>query len=464
MDTFLRNRRKAPQRRTMDARWAEAELDREWLAFLRLAARTWKADAAALRLRLPNGTWALGREGLAAPAMDEVEVLEGALPGPWALAADLGAAEAPHWGPLRAKGWGFAAAVAITDGQDPAGSLWLLGDGPRDPSAVDEEALALLADQAAHLHRLKAELHGRVGQEVRYRTILDAMTEGVVFMDREARILALNPSAERILGYSEGQLVGRDSVDESLTAIDEEGRVYAEDEHPSKRTLRTGRPVLNQIQGLLHPDGRRTWISVNAQPMQHPWEDKPHGVVVSFSDITKLKEAEARLRVEATQDMLTGLCNRRAFMARFKAALKIAKRHDDPLSLCICDLDKFKAVNDTYGHGTGDRAIQKLAQLLLEEVRDEDLPARLGGDEFVVLFPRSTAEDAAACLERVRQRLAAEPIAADDGSPVTLGGSFGVAQLDDLTTSEDELFEDADQALYQAKGSGRGRVVIFGGD
>ena len=457
MDTFLQNRRKAPQRRTMDARWAEAELPKEWTDFLRLAAKTWKADAAALRLRLPNGTWALGREGLAAPDMTEMEALEAELEGGCRLLPDLAACPA-----LGEQGWRFAAGLRVSGGEESAGSLWLLGREARACDGDDEEALILLADQAAHLHRLKRELDGMAGKDVRYRTILDAMTEGVVFMNQEARILALNPSAERILGYSEGQLVGKDSVDSSLTAVDEEGRVYAEDEHPSKRTLRTGKAVLNQVQGLVHPGGRRTWISVNAQPMQHPWEDKPHGVVVSFSDITKLKEAEARLKVHASQDALTGLCNRREFMARFKAALKTAKRHGDSLSLCVCDMDRFKLVNDTYGHATGDRAIRKLADLLTEEVRaDEDLPARLGGDEFVVLFPRSTAEEAAACLERVRVRLAGEPVAADDGSPVKLGGSFGIAQMEDKTTSEDELFEDADQALYEAKRSGRGRVSIF---
>ena len=461
MDTFLRNRRKAPQRRSMDARWAEAELPKEWADFLRLAARTWKADAAALRLKLPSGSWALGREGMDAPDMGEVEALEPSLEGGPLLLADLSGEEG--WSALKAQGWRFAAAFRIA-GDESAGSLWLLGREPRAQGGEDEEAFALLADQAAHLHRLKREIDGLAGQDVRYRTILDAMTEGVVFMNHEARILALNPSAERILGYSEGQLVGKDSVDATLTAVDEEGRTYAEDEHPSKRTLRTGKAVLNQIQGLVHPGGRRTWISVNAQPMQHPWEDKPHGVVVSFSDITKLKEAESRLKVEASQDALTGLCNRRGFMAKFKAALKTAKRHEDPLSLCICDLDRFKLVNDTYGHATGDRAIQKLARLLEEEVRaDEDLPARLGGDEFVVLFPRSSAEEARACMERVRARLAGEPIKADDGTLVKLGGSFGVAQLEDKTTSEDELFEDADQALYEAKRSGRGRVVIFEG-
>ena len=459
MDSFIHNRRKAPQRRTMDARWAEAELDKEWATFLRLAAKNWKAEAAALRLKLPNGTWALGREGMDAPAMDEVEALEPGLAGSWTLVRDL--VQAESWAPLREKGWRFLAAFSITDEDGSVGSLWLLGSASRGEEA-DEEALALLADQAAHLHHLKRQIHGTAGKEVQYRTILEAMTEGVVFMDREARIIALNPSAERILGYSEGQLVGKDSVDESLMAIDEDGKVYAEEDHPSRRTLATGRPVLSQVQGLLRSDGRRTWISVNAQPLQHPWEDKPHGVVVSFSDITKLKEAEERLKVEATQDMLTGLCNRRHFMERFAKALSTAKRHNDALSLCICDLDRFKQVNDTHGHATGDRAIQRMAQLLMEEVRaDEDLPARLGGDEFVVLFPRASAEEAKACMDRVR--LAGEPFTSDDGTQVFLGGSFGVAQLEDKTTSQEELFEDADQALYEAKRGGRGRVVVWRG-
>jgi diguanylate cyclase (GGDEF)-like protein/PAS domain S-box-containing protein len=446
----------------MDARWAEAELDQEWSGFLRLAAKSWRADAAVLRLKQPNGAWALGRVGMEAPAMDEVEALEAGLDMPWILVPDLDGAGT--WAPLKEKGWRSLAALSITEEDGLAGSLWLLGSAPRPSDGDDEEALSLLADQAAHLHRLKRELGGNRGDEVHYRTMFHAMTEGVVFMDKSFRILKLNPSAERILGYTEGELVGRDSAGEKLTAIHEDGKVYMDEEHPSRKTLRTGKPVAGAVQGLPRRGGRHTWISINAQPLQHPWEDKPHGVVVSFSDITKLKEAEERLKVEANRDMLTGLCNRREFMKSFAKALSTAKRHNDALSLCVCDLDRFKQVNDTYGHATGDRAIQRMAQLLMEEVRvDEDLPARLGGDEFVVLFPRASAEEAKACMDRVRVRLAGEPITADDGTHVFLGGSFGVAQLEDKTTSQEELFEDADQALYEAKRTGRGRVVIWQG-
>ncbi|HJW08948.1 MAG TPA: GGDEF domain-containing protein, partial [Holophagaceae bacterium] len=285
--------------------------------------------------------------------------------------------------------------------------------------------------------------------------------EGVVFMDRDARILACNPSAERILGWSESQLAGRASVDERLTAIHEDGSAYAVDAHPSIRTLRTGRPCVGVVQGLQNAEGQRTWISINAQPLQHPWEDKPHGVVVSFSDITRLKEAEARLLLEATHDALTGLRNRRHFVERLGAALKVAKRHGDPLSLCVCDLDAFKQVNDTHGHATGDAALQRMAALLREELRgEEDLPARLGGDEFVVLFPRSSAAQAAVSMERVRRRLQGEPIRTEAGAELVLSGSFGIAQLAELTTGQEELFEDADRALYEAKRTGRNRVVI----
>ncbi|HXC16283.1 MAG TPA: sensor domain-containing diguanylate cyclase [Holophagaceae bacterium] len=462
MDTFLRSRRKAPQRRTMDAGWADAELDKEWSSFLRLAAKSWKADTAVLRLKLPSGAWALGRMGMDAPAMDEVEALEPDLDGPWTFIPDLQGAEG--WAPLKQRGWRSLAAIAITDEAGAAGSLWLLSSEPRAAAEDDEEALDLLADQAAHLHRLKREIDGTAGKEVRYRTMFHAMTEGVVFMDKDFRIQKMNPSAERILGHSEGELMGLDSAGEKLAAIHEDGKVYTDEEHPSRKTLRTGKPVSGAVQGLPRKGGRHTWISINAQPLRHPWEDKPHGVVVSFSDITKLKEVEERLKVEATQDMLTGLCNRRGFMKVFARALSTAKRHEDALSLCVCDLDHFKQVNDTYGHATGDRAIQRLAQLLTEEVRgDEDTPARLGGDEFVVLFPRATAEEAKACMDRVRVRLAGEPITADDGTKVPLGGSFGVAQMEDITTSQEELFEDADQALYEAKRTGRGRVVIWHG-
>src|SRR5690349_19905164 len=122
MDTIHRTRCNAPpQRRTMYAGWADMNLYKKWTSILRLTAKSWKVEAAALRLKLPSGAWALGRVGLDTPVMDQVEAMEEGFDGPWTFVPDLD--QADGWVPLKEKGWRSLAAIAITDEAGAAGSL-----------------------------------------------------------------------------------------------------------------------------------------------------------------------------------------------------------------------------------------------------------------------------------------------------------------------------------------------------
>jgi diguanylate cyclase (GGDEF)-like protein/PAS domain S-box-containing protein len=457
MHSFLHPKRKAPQRRSMDPFWGVSEVGPEWTDLVSMAAQTWQAAGALLLLKQPTGEQASYSHGETTSLewQDDFESLEeGHL-----LVPDVQRDGA--WGEhpvLRARGYRFLAATIIPAGDgEPCGSLWLFGDAPRTPGAWEQGALRLLRQQAAALRRLEEQIHARRNEESHYRTILESLVEGVVFVDPDARILACNRSAERILGLTQDQMAQQRAVDGRFTAIHEDGSPFSEDAHPSVRALRTGKPQLNVVQGIPAADGRTLWVSINAQPLQHPWEAKPHGAVVSLFDITRLKEVEARLRHEATRDPLTGLLSRRPFMEGLSAALKTAKRHGDPLCLAMGDLDHFKAVNDHFGHATGDQALALTGRVLTEELRGEDLAGRFGGDEFCILFSRSRPEEARACLERIRARLEREVLATDLG-PCRLTATFGLAPLAGLSMSEQELFETADRALYQAKHLGRNRV------
>lgn len=182
------------------------------------------------------------------------------------------------------------------------------------------------------------------------------------------------------------------------------------------------------------------------------------GRLFIFTDIT---EQEA-LRKQAYHDALTGLYSRRHFTELLNQSMSLARRHHHPLSLCLCDLDKFKQVNDTYGHIMGDEVLETFARVITEEIRTEDVAGRLGGDEFCLLFPHVRAEVASICLERIRRKFEKVRFITEDGTTFTSAATFGIADMDPPEMNQEELIELADQSLYAAKELGRNCVVANG--
>jgi diguanylate cyclase (GGDEF)-like protein len=158
--------------------------------------------------------------------------------------------------------------------------------------------------------------------------------------------------------------------------------------------------------------------------------------------------SEVRLRRLAETDELTGLLNRRAFFSRAAAITSLARRHDQPISVVIVDIDNFKGINDRYGHAAGDRALRELADAIRSEARTSDLVARLGGDEFVVLMPMTAPDGARRFAERLRQRrtrVASKPLTVSMGLAAAAGAEVDIGTL----------LSEADRMLYAAKAAGR---------
>ena len=160
-----------------------------------------------------------------------------------------------------------------------------------------------------------------------------------------------------------------------------------------------------------------------------------------------------REKQDASFDSLTKLYNRRVFELFFQQETAAARRYKRPLSLVIMDLDHFKAVNDTYGHQAGDRVLEEVARMLRDQTRNCDLPARWGGEEMAVLLPETDQRGAETMAESLRRKIEAHPF--PDVGNIT--ASFGVATMSGVDA---ELFSLADKALYQAKESGRNKVVL----
>ncbi len=166
----------------------------------------------------------------------------------------------------------------------------------------------------------------------------------------------------------------------------------------------------------------------------------------------------------ATQDGLTGLLNRASFMQRLNEEASLTARHSLQTGLAILDVDHFKKVNDTYGHSAGDAVLVEVANRLTSAVRGEDVVARYGGEEFVILMRYTNLEGCGHLLERVRSSIASQPfriLGCDGDTEITVTISIGLAQFG-AEINQAQLLEQADQALYEAKRSGRNRLVVAG--
>jgi diguanylate cyclase (GGDEF)-like protein len=175
-----------------------------------------------------------------------------------------------------------------------------------------------------------------------------------------------------------------------------------------------------------------------------------------FNDMTRsLRETHDKLEELSLTDELTGLVNRRHLSEMFQREIRRAERNQLPLAVLMIDLDHFKRFNDRLGHLAGDDVLRRLGKLLKEQLRPTDIAARYGGEEFVVLLPGTRLEEAGATAERLRAGFSV--LAEESGKGVSM--SIGVATIPESGKSEEEVLAAADAALYEAKRTGRNRVV-----
>lgn len=169
-----------------------------------------------------------------------------------------------------------------------------------------------------------------------------------------------------------------------------------------------------------------------------------------------LEEAHATISHLAATDELTGLYNRRFFNDHFSKSLSASRRYDFPLSVIMADIDKFKAVNDTYGHAAGDTVLKAFAEILRNMARTEDISARWGGEEFIILLAHTSCTGATVVAERLRRTVESECLRV---TSIAVTVSLGVAELKEGEDGE-ALIKRADNALYRAKEEGRNRVIV----
>lgn len=175
--------------------------------------------------------------------------------------------------------------------------------------------------------------------------------------------------------------------------------------------------------------------------------------------VSKISSFARRLQWEATHDYLSGIYNRRAFFMIGEKLLHSSKRNKKPSSIIMIDIDKFKVVNDNYGHAAGDIAIQHVARITKENIRSSDVLARFGGEEFVILLPETNANGAVTLAEKIRIKINETPLSVKN-KHITISASFGVSASSLSDDSLELLIQKADDRLYVAKESGRNKVEV----
>jgi len=173
-----------------------------------------------------------------------------------------------------------------------------------------------------------------------------------------------------------------------------------------------------------------------------------------------LQKQERRLTELSIKDELTGLFNKRWFSEKIRSEVALSQQLSFPLSLMVIDVDHFKRFNDTHGHTMGDRVLHQLGKIITLNVREKDIPCRYGGEEFCVILPSTDMDQAVRVAERLRQNFADFIFITDSGEKTNATISIGLAEFK-KNDDEKSLFDKADKALYQAKHSGRNRVISF---
>lgn len=282
-------------------------------------------------------------------------------------------------------------------------------------------------------------------QKVYFATLFENAPEAIAILDEHDHIIRINGQFTTMFGYTEDEALGRNINDLIVP-----GEGVEEGEKLTARVA-AGEKLRAEAQRR-HKDGHSLWVAIAATPFGVV--DQPGRIYAMYHDISARKYAEDELKALLLVDQLTGLHNRRAFIALSEQALKLATRQERDVLMIFIDVDQLKHINDTHGHLVGDRALIDTARVLRESCREADLIARLGGDEFVALMTVDSDQTAELVCERITARVAIHNQEIDRGYELSL--SLGAKRSKAEGTMLVDLLAQADTALYEQK-RGRGR-------
>ncbi|MDP1548143.1 MAG: diguanylate cyclase [Anaerolineales bacterium] len=344
----------------------------------------------------------------------------------------------------------------------------------KDGRRISVEISAKKLDDG-RLQGIVRDITERKNEEERVRylaNVMNRISSVVISTDVELRITQWNRAAEELYGWKESEVIGRVIDEVCQTEFQENQRQEA---HYDLTHEKRWQGELKQH----HRDGRELWIAASNTLLEDERGIYIGNVTINH-DITKRKRAEDDLRraknaieeintalqrafereqLASRTDGLTGIFNRRYFFELLDYEFSVSARYQRPMSIVMFDIDHFKQINDTHGHMVGDEVLKLVAETARSQLRDADVLARYGGDEFVILLPNSHAQDAEFVFKRVHKKLLSSNLKMRD-QEIPISISVGIANYQPGMETTSQLVQQADQALYAAKNSGRSRIVV----
>ncbi len=285
-----------------------------------------------------------------------------------------------------------------------------------------------------------------------FRALMESTADSIYFKDRQCRLIRVSRKMAVDLGFSDpAELIGK-------TDIELFGETFGEGTRlDDLRVMETGRPIIGLVESRQLEGGHVNWTLSSKLPLRSE-SGEIIGLVGITREINEMRQAEVALQHLATHDPLTDLPNRFLMLDRLAQLLSRAQRYGSAFAVLFMDIDRFKDVNDSYGHECGDRLLRGVAERLTGAVRKSDTVARIGGDEFVIILEATHGAQAAGIVAGHVQRALRRPLALDDhDAKVTL--SIGISLFPEHGGDIDTLLRVADTAMYRAKKEGGDRHV-----
>ena len=289
-----------------------------------------------------------------------------------------------------------------------------------------------------------------------YQDLLDQISDGVYFVDRDRRITYWNGGAQRITGYGAEEVLGQSCSEGILRHVNDAGGQLCLNGCPLAEVMKDGKPREAHVY-LHHKDGHRIPVNVRGQALLDP-----AGLIVGSVEVFSTRVAnpyagQRRVRKDDSLDPVTGLPPRRSGELYLQALMRAVSEQAGTLGVLYIDADHFKDVNDTFGHKTGDDVLRMVGQSLANGLRRGDLPVRWGGEEFLALLPGTDLAGLHAAAERVRMLSENSWIQKGDKQvrvTVSVGATMAIP-----AETPDALVDRADRLMYASKKGGRNRVT-----